>query len=130
MEKSKEQWKEIAAKTAVEAYKKHGHYAEFSEIIYQAIQKVHTQALQSVLEKVEKMKKEEYVEAFDNDGHRYQIPGNKQDEWFKFMEIHSDDEASRDVPDFADRIDGMPVKQTSGYNRALSDLTTAIKNEQ
>lgn len=63
---------------------------------------------QEIREKVEKL--EEYVEAKDNDCHRYQIPSSKAGEWDKFLEIPSDDERSWDVPEWAERIDGMPVK--------------------
>jgi len=44
--------------------------------------------------------KDEYIEAFDNDGHRFAIPRSKRDEWYKWCEIPSDDEKSWEVPDF------------------------------
>lgn len=50
------------------------------------------------------------IEAFDNDGHRYQIPRNKNKEWNEWLEIPSDDERSWDAPEFSERIDGAPVK--------------------
>lgn len=69
---------------------------------------------QAVEDKVKEIREEienieEYIEANDNDGHRYQIPKSKQEKWDKFLDIPSDDEASWDVPEWADRIDGAPI---------------------
>jgi len=84
----------------------------------------------SRVEMVRGLKREEFVEAFDNDGHRYQIPTNKRDEWYKWCEIPSDNEESWDTPDFAERIDGMPIKQNSGFNDGLSAVLTNVFNEK
>ena len=56
----------------------------------------------------------EYVEAFDNDSHRYIIPADKRADWGAWLAIPSDDERSWDAPAFADRIDGSTIVFT-GY---------------
>lgn len=56
----------------------------------------------------------EYVEAFDNDSHRYIIPADKRAEWAEWLAIPSDDERSWDTPSFAERIDGAAIVFT-GY---------------
>ncbi len=53
---------------------------------------------------------EEYMAVKDNDSHRYEIPKSKKNEWETFCEIPSDDERSWDVPEWANRIDGQPVR--------------------
>lgn len=71
---------------------------------------------------------EEYIAVKDNDSHRYQIPVSKKDDWDTFCEIPSDDEASWDVPEWAERIDGMPVR--SYKESLLATLKdTKISNE-
>ncbi|HCC05018.1 TPA: hypothetical protein DEP58_01770 [Patescibacteria group bacterium] len=52
---------------------------------------------------------EEYISVKDESSHRYQIPRSKKEEWDTFCEIPEDDEASWNVPDWAEQIDGMPV---------------------
>lgn len=52
---------------------------------------------------------EEMIAVKDNDSHRYQIPQSRYHEWEDFCNIPSDDEKSWDVPEWAERIDGMPV---------------------
>lgn len=89
--------------------------------------KVSHQLLQLVLEGLPE-EKTEYIEAFDNSRHRYQIPRNKRDDWYKFMEIPEDDERSWEVPEYAERIDGMDVKSNDGYNQALDDVTKVIND--
>lgn len=64
--------------------------------------------IQKDIERLEGM--EEYIAVKDNDTHRYQIPRSKKAEWEVFCEIPEDDEKSWDVPEWAERIDGMPVK--------------------
>lgn len=74
---------------------------------------------------------EEYIAVKDNDTHRYQIPKSKKGEWDIFCDIPSDDEASWDVPEWAERLDGMPLtsfKDTSLTN--LSDLKQKIQHEK
>lgn len=82
--------------------------------------------LESIGEEVEGMEKEEFIEVFDNSSHRYQILRNKREDWFKWCEIPEDDEASWDAPDYAKRIDGMPIEENGGYNQALSTLRTRL----
>lgn len=66
--------------------------------------------------------KEEMSEAYDNDSHRYQIPVSKTYEWSQFLDIPADDESSWDVPEWAERVDGMPIIQSQGYNQAKDEL--------
>lgn len=47
----------------------------------------------------------EWVEATDDDGHRYQIPSHRKHEWFRWLSEPDDD-----VPEFAERVDGEPVR--------------------
>lgn len=42
----------------------------------------------------------------DNDCHWYLIPVENQDDWEAWLDIDSDDEASWNVPDFAEAVDG------------------------
>ena len=55
----------------------------------------------------------EYAIVQDNDFHRYVIPNEKYDQWSEFLEIPSDDEASWDVPEWAEHIDGGRVVFTN-----------------
>ena len=59
---------------------------------------------------------EEFVEAKDNDCHRYKIPKDKEDDWYKWLEIDEDDERSWDVPDYAERLDGEYLEDNVGRN--------------
>lgn len=73
-----------------------------------------------------KRKTDRYIEVFDNDSHRYQIPWSKIEEWHNFVEIPEDDERSWDVPDFAERIDGQPVTDYQSYNQAIDDVLNIL----
>jgi len=74
--------------------------------------------LDEAVERIEKI--EAFIAVKDNDTHRYQIPASKFDEWNKFLEIPEDDERAWDVPEWAERIDGMPVKSVK--EQVLSTL--------
>lgn len=50
----------------------------------------------------------EFVEAFDNDSHRYIIPADKRPEWEAWLAIPRDDARSWIAPTFAQRIGGAP----------------------
>lgn len=67
---------------------------------------------------------EEYIVVKDNDTHRYQIPKSKLEDWEEFCEIPEDDERSWDVPDWAERIDGHPVKSFK------DQVITLLKNKR
>lgn len=69
---------------------------------------------------------EEYIEVTDNDTHHYQIPKSKKDDWDTWCEISSDDEASWDVPEYAERVDGMGV--SSFKDIAISEINK-LKNK-
>lgn len=62
-----------------------------------------------------------YTEAHDNDGHRYQIPNSKTEEWKEFCEIPEEDERSWEVPEWAERIDGKEIKQ-HGMNKLINSI--------
>lgn len=49
---------------------------------------------------------ERYFEGSDNSGHHYIVPWSKRKEWSQWNELPEDDEASWDVPEWAERIDG------------------------
>ena len=66
-------------------------------------------------------KKEEFIAVKDNDCHRYQIPRNKKEDWYKWLEIPEDDERSWDVPDYAERIDGEDVEDNRGWNTCIAE---------
>jgi len=71
--------------------------------------------LQKHNEFVEEVRKEirlidEKIAVTDNDGHRYEIPESKKETWYKWIEIPEDNEDSWDVPDWAERIDGLQVE--------------------
>ena len=80
---------------------------------------IYDKAVEEMRENIEVL--EEYMAVKDNDTHRYQIPRSKKEEWDAFLEIPEDDERSWDVPEWAERIDGMPVK--SFKEQVLSTLT-------
>lgn len=73
-------------------------------------------------EKVKNMKVYVFIAVTDNDGHRYQIPTEKREEWYKWTEIPSADPESWDVPEYAERIDGMDVKQPDFREQTLSAI--------
>lgn len=83
-------------------------------------------AIKEAFEEVKLKEEETLVEAFDNDGHRYQIPQSKMGEWWKWCQIPDDDFSSWEVPEYAERIDGMPVK-TKTYTDCLSELSSNQK---
>lgn len=86
--------------------------------------------LEEVKEKVTLLNKEEFIEIRDNDSHRYQIPRSKRDAWFKWCEIgekDSEDEKGWEVPDWAERIDGMPTTDVRQYNQALFDVLEQLQ---
>lgn len=86
----------------------------------QTILDTHTAHL---VERIEAL--DEFIAVKDNDGHRYQIPRSKKHEWDEFMEIPEDDERSWDVPEWAERIDGMPV--TSFKDQAIDIVKGDIR---
>ena len=51
---------------------------------------------------------ESYFLSQDNDSHWYVIPSEKEEDWNDFLDIDEDDEASWDIPDWADAIGGSP----------------------
>lgn len=92
----------------------------------QELQKARESWLREEIVRLEGM--DEYIAVKDNDSHRYQIPKHLKYKWDEFCEIPSDDEASWDVPEWAERIDGMPVssfKQTiiDRYQSELDQLS-------
>lgn len=76
--------------------------------LHQQLQKARQDWLREEIVRLEGM--DEYIAVKDNDSHRYQILRSKKDEWDAFCEIPEYDERSWDVPEWAERIDGMPVK--------------------
>lgn len=44
----------------------------------------------------------------DNDSHWYVIPVEKETEWAEFLELDPDDEASWDIPEWAEAVGGAP----------------------
>jgi len=85
----------------------------------------HKAELEMIKGELEQISKKQFIAATDNDGHRYQIPKNKLQDWLQWSEIPSDDERSWDVPDYAERIDGMNVK-TPSLKDSLSILDKHI----
>jgi len=85
----------------------------------------HKAELEIIKGELEQISKKQFIAATDNDGHRYQIPKNKLQDWLQWSEIPSDDERSWDVPDYAERIDGMNVK-TPSLKDSLSILDKHI----
>lgn len=69
---------------------------------------------------------DEYMAVKDSSSHRYQIPRSKKEEWDTFMEIPEDDERSWDVPEWAERIDGMPVSSFKDRTLTLIRSITGI----
>jgi|GEM_PF-3070965 len=51
---------------------------------------------------------ETYFLSQDNDSHWYVVPRSKQKEWEAWLDIPEDDEASWDVPSFAEEVGGSP----------------------
>lgn len=91
-------------------------------------ERVRRETLEDITAEVQKLISSKNIEAFDNDGHRYQIPSSKREEWFKWCEIPSEDERSWDVPGFAERIDGMSVKSPQ-LSDVLELLSAGIKEK-
>lgn len=81
-----------------------------------------TSLIKELVAEAKPEKKPDYIEAHDNDGHRYQIPWQKREDWYKWCEIPSDDERSWDTPEYAIRIDGMSVTDNRGYNKAIKEF--------
>lgn len=50
----------------------------------------------------------EYILVTDNDSHWYVIPYEREEDWNYFLELDPDDEASWDVPSWADAVGGSP----------------------
>lgn len=96
------------------------HYVMISEDVDDLIDLAVSKERERIVELIKST--ERMVAVTDNDGHRYQIPESKQKEWDTYCEIPSDDERSWDTPDFAERIDGMPV--TSFKETILSLINT------
>ena len=90
-------------------------------------------ALQSqqdrILQMVEEIDKDHFIEAKDNDSHRYKIPLSKRAEWQAFCEIPEDDERSWDVPEWAQRIDGEPIDNSVApiLRLKLAQIKEALK---
>jgi len=94
------------------------------------VEKMMAEQKRLILEEGNGLKKEEFIEAHDNDTHRYQIPRSKREEWYKWCEIgekDSEDPRAWDVPEWAERIDGMPTTDVRPYNQALTDYQDRIK---
>lgn len=99
----------------------------------QKLQEALDQQKQDLIRKLEGEKKEQFIEVTDNDGHRYQIPHSKRDEWIKWCEIgeaDSEDPRYWEVPEYAERIDGMPITDTRLFNQALDRAIEIIKEEE
>ena len=94
------------------------HIMNFTE----QVEEVEQEIVKKLLIEVEKI--HEMCSARDNDGHRYQIPVTKKKEWKTFCDIPSDDESSWEVPEWAERIDGMPV---DSIKKKVIDLLTSIQ---
>lgn len=45
----------------------------------------------------------------DNDCHWYVVPAEKETEWSEFLELDPNDEASWDVPEWAEQVGGSPT---------------------
>ena len=52
------------------------------------------------------MTKERYFTSGDGSGHEYYVPAAKIDEWYEWLNISSEDEASWEAPEYAHRING------------------------
>lgn len=46
--------------------------------------------------------------SMDNDGHWFIIPVERRDEWNDWIDLDQSDEASWDVPEWADDLNGSP----------------------
>jgi len=68
---------------------------------------------------------DEYVEAYDADGNRYQVPKSKKAEWEEWDEYSSSLEEAEETPEWAERIDGLDV--ISFKDTISSKLTSLIK---
>lgn len=71
---------------------------------------------------------EEYMAVKDNDSHRYEIPRSKKEEWDAFCAIPEDDERSWGVPEWAVRIDGLPVR--SYKDQAIAIIDEVLSNNK
>lgn len=52
------------------------------------------------------MSETRYRLEYDESGHRYVIPVDREDEWDAWHELPSSDPRSWEVPDFAKRVEG------------------------
>lgn len=66
--------------------------------------------------------KQEFIEAKDNDSHRYRIPIDKQEEFEEWVELPEEDEKAWEEPSYAERLDGEPLRSNDGYNQAIKDI--------
>lgn len=83
-------------------------------------------------EKIEGLRKEPFIEATDNDSHRYQIPHSKREDWIRWCEIgekDSEDPLGWETPAYAERIDGMPITDTRLFNQALDQALSILKEQ-
>lgn len=87
--------------------------------------KAYSLAIDEVVEIADSI--EEYIAVKDQDGHMYQIPRSKNQEWNDFLDIPYGDEKSWDVPDFAERIDGQDLKS---YKDLLKQKLLLLKNKK
>ena len=81
---------------------------------------------------IEGLKMEPFIGATNNDSHRYQIPHSKREDWIKWCEIgekDSEDPLGWEAPDYAERIDGMPITDTRLFNQALDQAISILKGE-
>lgn len=81
---------------------------------------------------IEGLRKEPFIEATDNDSHRYQIPHSKREDWIRWCEIgekDSEDPLGWETPAYAERIDGMPITDTRLFNQALDQAISILKEE-
>jgi len=99
-----------------------GNSANFDDI-KQFISSRQISLIKMIVEIVENT--DEYVEAYDADGHRYQVPKSKKAEWEEWDEYSSSLEEAEETPEWAERIDGLDVK--SFKDTISSKLTSLIK---
>ena len=95
------------------------------ESLSQAILSAEKETVKRCIEALPK-KKELFIQVYDNSSHRYQIPWSKRDDWFKWCEIPENDERSLETPEWAKRIDGMPLEDNEPFNSAIDQATKAL----
>ena len=94
-------------------------------LLSQAILSAEKETVKRCIEALPK-KKELFIQVYDNSSHRYQIPWSKRDDWFKWCEIPENDERSLETPEWAKRIDGMPLEDNEPFNSAIDQATKAL----